>query len=195
MLSSASPQPDSPSDEGAAWVNRVQEHFDELGRLARSAIWGATQAKLDPDDLVQETLLVAFAHRHQYRGHTPAEFRGWLRRVLASRLSHAIRHFHQTQARANDVPLGDLSVPGSGTSPSRGAARREVVAGVRDALARLPDDYRLVLVLREQQGLSFAEIADRLSRSENAVRKLWPRALVALRQLVAADDHPAHPGR
>lgn len=184
-----------PPDEETAWENRVREHFDELGRLARGAIWGATRAKLDPDDLVQDTLLVAYARRHQFRGHTPAEFRGWLRRILASRLSHAIRHFHQTRARADDVPLGDLSVTGSGTSPSRGAARREVVAGVRDALTRLPDDYRLVLVLREQHGLSFAEIADRLSRSENAVRKLWPRALVALRQLVAADDHPAHPGR
>ena len=189
MLSQESPQPDSP-DEERAWGNRVREHLEELGRLARGAIWGATRAKLDPDDLVQDTLLTAFAHRHQYRGHTPAEFRAWLRRILASRLSHALRRFHQTQARANDVPLGDLSVPGSGTSPSRGAAREEAVAGVRDALARLPDDYRLVLVLREQQGLSFAEIAARLSRSENAVRKLWPRALVALRQLVATDDAP-----
>ena len=50
-----------------------------------------------------------------------------------------------------------------------------------DVLAALPDDYREVIILRNLEGLSHAEIAQRLNRSPGAVRMLWVRALAALR--------------
>ena len=51
-----------------------------------------------------------------------------------------------------------------------------------DALARLPADYREVFVLRSLEHVPIEQIAGRLGRSVNAVRKLWARALLALRQ-------------
>ena len=53
-----------------------------------------------------------------------------------------------------------------------------------DALARLPEDYREVIVLRHLQGLPFAEVAHRMERSVDSVEKLWIRALARLRHLL-----------
>jgi RNA polymerase sigma-70 factor (ECF subfamily) len=52
-----------------------------------------------------------------------------------------------------------------------------------DALARLPDEYREVVVLRHLEELSFPEVAERMKRSVDSVQKLWVRALARLRQL------------
>ncbi len=46
-----------------------------------------------------------------------------------------------------------------------------------DQLARLPPQYRDVIVLRNLQGLSFEEVADRMDRKPGAVRMLWLRAI------------------
>ena len=47
---------------------------------------------------------------------------------------------------------------------------------------RLPDDYRQVLVFRYQDQLAFVDIARRMNRSDNAVRKLWARAVQSLQE-------------
>ena len=57
-----------------------------------------------------------------------------------------------------------------------------------DHLARLSADYREVIVLRNLQGLPFAEVAHRMGRSAGAVRVLWVRAVDQLRQHLEAED-------
>jgi RNA polymerase sigma-70 factor (ECF subfamily) len=68
-----------------------------------------------------------------------------------------------------------------GSSPSGQAARREQAVLLADALDRLPEHYREVIVLRHLEGLPFAEVARRLGRSEDGVQKIWVRALAGLR--------------
>ncbi len=58
----------------------------------------------------------------------------------------------------------------------------EQAVKVRRALETLPEDYRQVIVWRYQEERSFAEIAERMGRTENAVRKLWFRAIERLEQ-------------
>jgi RNA polymerase sigma-70 factor (ECF subfamily) len=70
----------------------------------------------------------------------------------------------------------------SGTSPSEGAVRHEWERKLADALGRLPDDYREVILLRNVEGLSHDRVAQRMGRSVGAVRMLWVRALASLRQ-------------
>jgi RNA polymerase sigma-70 factor (ECF subfamily) len=53
-----------------------------------------------------------------------------------------------------------------------------------EALGRLPEDYREVIVLRHLESLTFREVAQRMNRSENSVQKLWVRALALLRRLL-----------
>jgi len=55
-------------------------------------------------------------------------------------------------------------------------------SAVEAALERLPEDYRRVVLMRYREGRSFADIAVSMARSENAVRKLWFRAVERLQQ-------------
>jgi RNA polymerase sigma-70 factor (ECF subfamily) len=154
------------------------------------------RARANPSDLVQETFLQACRHFDQFRGQTPQELLGWLRRILAHTLARLVEQ--QLQAQKRDVrrevslewcpPGGEGAAPlrarlvSPGSSPSTQAQRRETSEQVANQLARLPAAYRDVLVLRNLEGLAFDEVARRMGRSPGAVRVLWLRALDQLRQ-------------
>jgi RNA polymerase sigma-70 factor (ECF subfamily) len=70
------------------------------------------------------------------------------------------------------------------SSPSAHAVRREQSVLLADALQTLPPDYREVFVLRILEHVPVEEIARRMGRSVNAVRKLWTRAMLALERAV-----------
>jgi RNA polymerase sigma-70 factor (ECF subfamily) len=74
------------------------------------------------------------------------------------------------------------------SSPSTRAIRREQAVLLADALEKLPADYREVFVLRILERVPVEEIAPRMGRSVNAVRKLWTRAMLALER--ALEDPP-----
>jgi RNA polymerase sigma-70 factor (ECF subfamily) len=73
-----------------------------------------------------------------------------------------------------------------GQSPSAPARERERAVAIADLLAQLRPDYRDVIVLRNLQGLSFEEVAERMQRKPGAVRMLWLRAIDKFRQLYEA---------
>jgi RNA polymerase sigma-70 factor (ECF subfamily) len=66
------------------------------------------------------------------------------------------------------------------SSPSSHANRREQAVLLADALEALPADYREVFALRMLEHVPIEQVAARMGRSVNAVRKLWTRAMVAL---------------
>jgi RNA polymerase sigma-70 factor (ECF subfamily) len=68
------------------------------------------------------------------------------------------------------------------SSPSQQAARREQAVLLADALERLPEDYREVIILHHMEELSLPEVARRMGRTEHSVEKLWARALARLRR-------------
>ena len=88
----------------------------------------------------------------------------------------------QTGARvATAIVLGGAALVAAGSSPSQHAARREQALLLAEGLERLPEDYREVLILRHLEGLTFPEVAARMGRTVMSVKKLWARALPALR--------------
>jgi RNA polymerase sigma-70 factor (ECF subfamily) len=161
--------------------------------LARVQISKRLQAKIDASDMVQEAFLGAYRDFPQFRGQTEPEFLGWLRQILASLLANQVRHYQGTQRR--DIRLErqlaldlDQSSHALGrdliavqSSPSHQAMCREQSVILADALARLPADWREVLILRHLEGLTFPEIATRLDLTIDVVKKLWPKALAGLR--------------
>ena len=165
-----------------------------LRLLARVQLESRFAAKFDASDVVQQTLLEAVRAFPQFRGSTEAELTAWLRRILAHALAHEVRRYHGAQKRdvtlevSLDAALAQSSqrlgamLAESGPSPSQQVAQRELDVLLAEVLARLPDNYREVLILRHLEGLSHDEIALRMNRTAGAVRMLWTRALVALRQ-------------
>jgi RNA polymerase sigma-70 factor (ECF subfamily) len=167
-----------------------------LGVLARVQIGRRLQGKVDPSDVVQEAFLGACRDFPQFRGKTSKEFLAWLRGILASLLANLVRHYQGTQRR--DVRLErqlileldqssqalDRGLVTSQSSPSQQAVRREQSVLLSEALGKLPEEWRELLILRHLEGLSFPEVARRLDRSVDSVKKQWPRALAGLRRLL-----------
>ncbi|MBY0528475.1 MAG: sigma-70 family RNA polymerase sigma factor [Gemmataceae bacterium] len=170
--------------------------------LAHTEVGQRLRAKFDASDVVQQTLLEACRAFPRFRGQSEEELLAWLRQILAHALGHEIRRYQGTQQRdlgrevsleaslaRSSQRLGDaFAAPGS--SPSGQAARHEQEVQIADVLARLPDEYREVIVLRNLEGLSHEEVARRMERSVGAVRMLWVRALARLRQLVLETHKP-----
>jgi RNA polymerase sigma-70 factor (ECF subfamily) len=164
--------------------------------LARLHHHDRVQGKFDASDVVQQTLLEACRALPQFRGQTEAELLAWLRQVLAHVLAHELRRYQGTRQRdvgreisldqalaQSSQRLADL-LAASGPTPSQQAVRHEQELLLADVLARLPDDYREVIVLRNLEGLTHEEIARRMDRSVGAVRMLWVRALARVREEV-----------
>jgi RNA polymerase sigma-70 factor (ECF subfamily) len=164
--------------------------------LARVQIGRRLQGKVDASDVVQEAFLGASRDFPRFRGTTEQEFLGWLRQVLASVLANLVRHYQGTQRR--DVRLErqlaveleqsshalDRNLVAEQSSPSQQAIRREQSVLLAEALGRLPEEWRELLILRHLEGLSFPDVARRLGRTVDSVKKQWPRALVSLRRLL-----------
>ena len=146
------------------------------------------QARLDESDFVQDALLEAHRSFVSFRGTTVAELAAWLRQVAIRTTGRTIRGFAGTGKRDLDCerPGGDAldGLPASpAESPSDLAIRHEEAASLAAALSLLPDDMQQVLLGRHLDGLSHAELARALGRSEAAVRMLYLRALRRLREL------------
>jgi RNA polymerase sigma-70 factor (ECF subfamily) len=168
--------------------------------LARVQIGRRLQGKVDESDMVQEAFLGAHRDFPQFRGTTEKEFLGWLRQILASLLANLVRHYQGTQRR--DVRLErqlaleldqssqalDRGLVAAQSSPSQQAIRREQSVLLAEALGRLPPDSRELLILRHLEGLSFPEVARRLGRTIDSVKKQWPRALASLRRLMGEGE-------
>jgi RNA polymerase sigma-70 factor (ECF subfamily) len=152
------------------------------------------RGKFDPSDIVQQTLLEAVRAWPQFRGRTEAELAAWLRQILARVLTHEARHYLDARRRdlAREVSLEQALAESSdrlgeaalatGTSPSQHAIRHEQELRLAEALSRLPDDYREVILLRNVESLPHDAVARRMERSVGSVRMLWLRALACLRQ-------------
>jgi RNA polymerase sigma-70 factor (ECF subfamily) len=186
--------------DGSAVGRLLELYRNYLALLARLQIGRRLRGKVDDFDLVQETFLKAHRDFAEFRGETESEFVAWLRRILAWTLANHVRHYLGTRRRdvrlerdlageldQSSQALGGELVAAPHSSPSERAARREQAVLLADALARLPADYREVIVLRHLEGLSFPEAAGRMGRSTEAVKKLWARAVAQLRRTLGGE--------
>jgi RNA polymerase sigma-70 factor (ECF subfamily) len=201
-MSATIPDPDdllrqAQAGDASALGLLMELYRDYLDLLARVQIGRRLQGKVDSLDLVQETFLAAHRAFAQFRGRTEAELAAWLRQILASQLAQQVRRFCGAQRRdvrlerelAEELDHSSRCLEGgrlaaADSSPSQQAARREQAVLLADALARLPEDYREVIVLHQLQDLNFPEVARQMGRTINSVKNLWLRALTRLRRLL-----------
>jgi RNA polymerase sigma-70 factor (ECF subfamily) len=162
-----------------------------LCRLARERFPARLRGKLDPSDVVQQTLLEAHARRDRRRGGTDGEHAAWLRLMLLHNLADAGRRFRQAGRdldRERPLPAGS-SPPAGGpgevaakqSSPSQKAQQAELAGRLAEALAGLPEAQRQAVLLHYWQGASLAEIAREMGRTPAAAAGLLKRGLKQLR--------------
>jgi RNA polymerase sigma-70 factor (ECF subfamily) len=124
------------------------------------------------DDVAQETFVRAWEKLGSFR--PEGNWRGWICRIASNLTIDALR---RQQPR---VDIAALSLPASGQGPESHVLRDERTAAVRSAILRLPVHARVALVLREYEGMTYAEIAEALdiplgtvkSRLNDARRRL-----------------------
>jgi RNA polymerase sigma-70 factor (ECF subfamily) len=174
-------------------LGRALEHFrDYLLAIANRQLDPALRAKGGASDIVQETFLEAQRDFAQFTGSTAVELKAWLARLMMNNAANFARHYKATDKRqvarevglpapTPTVPEGS-SLPGRAETPSVEMMAGEQTEALQKAIARLPEDYRQVITWRIQEDREFAEIAQMMGRSENAVRKLWFRAIEQLQQ-------------
>jgi RNA polymerase sigma-70 factor (ECF subfamily) len=168
--------------------------------LARHQLGRQAQGKLEPSDVVQQTLLEAHRKREQFRGSTDAERAAWLRQMLAFNLADALRHLGRGKRDAarersleqeleqSSIQLGSW-LAAEQASPSEHAVGHEEAVRVAGALAGLPEANREAVVLRYYEGLSLDEISVRLGRTPAAVAGLLKRGLKQLREALRRENH------
>lgn len=176
----------------------IERYRAYLKLLAEVQLDHKLQAKVDASDVVQHTFLEAFRDFAQFRGASEAELTAWLRQILSRNLAEEFRRYKGTKRRdvrlersldqelnASSLAL-ERGLVAEGTSPSQQAVRRENAVVLADALSKLPEDYRRVILLRHIKNIPLSEVALAMGRTNDAVRHLWLRALAKLRTELGA---------
>jgi RNA polymerase sigma-70 factor (ECF subfamily) len=165
-------------DAAAFW--QLAEGYRPYLRTVATRVLGG-QLPSDASDVISHSLSVAFERLAQFQDRHAAVFLGWLAAIVRNEALKALRHVGRKQPLPADSGGGEqLAADQSG--PETRAARREQAARLLAAIHRLPEDYRTVIELRNLKELPFAEVAQRMARSPEAVRKLWTRAMDRLRE-------------
>ncbi len=189
--------------DGAARSQLLDRHRGRLRRMVAVRLDPRLAARVDPSDVVQETLAEAHRRLDDYLAARPVPFYPWLRQLAQDRLTDLHRRHVRAARRAvgREEPTGPalsddsvaelthrLAAPAPG--PSEAAHRREQAALLRAALARLPDTDREVLILRHLELLAPREIADVLGVSQAVVYTRHLRALRRLRSALGEEGRP-----
>jgi RNA polymerase sigma-70 factor, ECF subfamily len=138
---------------------------------------------VDSRDILQATLLKSFQHLEQFNGADGRSLLAWLTRIAENEIrDQADRQGRQRRDKAKESPLDPVEA--QIRDRMRSAVSQLIVdeetSRLERAIAGLDETHREAIVLRKFEELSYAEMAVRLGRSEDACRMLVARAMVAL---------------
>jgi RNA polymerase sigma-70 factor (ECF subfamily) len=132
----------------------------------------------DPDlawDVAQEAFVRVHGHLAAFEG--KSSFSTWLYRIATHLSIDAVRRERHAQKddldEVNEAHLAEggagILATALGNDPAENALRRELAGKIQEALATLPEKHRTILVLREVEGLSYEELAERLAIHKGTV--------------------------
>jgi RNA polymerase sigma-70 factor (ECF subfamily) len=191
--------------DAAARGRLFELYRNYLTAIAEAELTNALRPKAGASDVVQDTLLEAHNFFARFEGEEGDGFRAWLRGILMNKLAQVHAHYHDVQKRQVDreQPLeqsGDTGqlldgLVAADPTPSGQVVRDEEEQLLHNVLAQLPEPVRQVILWRNWEGQTFAEIGRRLGRSEDAARMFFTRALETLAERLGAPDAERRPNR
>jgi len=146
-------------------------------------IYQRTGNHSDAEDLTARTFLKAFANlkRYVFRG---APFSAWLYRIA----HNAVANWHRDRDRHRMVSLDALAAYDRDEHKLEDVTQaREDKRALLDAIRRLPAERQQLLILKFSEGLTNAEIGQIMGRTEGAIKSLYHRTLLALREELQKD--------
>lgn len=162
----------------------VKQHNRRLYRIARGILRDDTEA----EDAVQETYLKAFSHLDEFRGE--ANIGTWLCRIVMNEALGRVRTRRPMVDwnKMDEIGTGNeiirLHADRSRPDPERAAAQRQIQRLLEQAIDRLPEDFRMVLVARVVEEMSVEETAALLNIRTETVKTRLHRARRLLKNAV-----------
>lgn len=154
-------------------------------RLFRAA-WGILRSHSDAEDVVQDAYMKAFTSLEKYTG--KSSLSTWLTRIV---INSAIDKKRRENKRRSYLLEQDITIIDKhrtpitnekNTSPESILIRSEISESLKEAVSELPDDYRLVFILRDVEEMSIRETADVLEIKQATVKSRLFRARKILRK-------------
>ena len=178
------------SDEGLVrrFVEGDETAFDEIVRAHRGEIYRVARRILgsheDADEAAQEALVRAWRSLDGFRG--DSSIRTWLVRIAVNVARTMLRR------RGPETTVDELpAVADGGSGADQRIDRARVRAGVRQAVAALPERQREVVVLKVFSAMTYREVAEVMGISEGAAKAHLHQAVANLRKIMASAT-PGH---
>lgn len=172
----------------AALNQLCRVYSERVRRIIRFRLNQNLRSKLDSVDVVQDVLIQAVGGLQSFTYRKEGDFLRWLSRIAENKLRDIFDEFHADkrdirkeipfkEQRRNAIgAIGPMGI----TTPSVIMFKKEALDRLEKALDELKPEYKEVVVLKRIEGLSYAEIAEKLGKSTEAVGMLLSRAITAL---------------
>ena len=165
----------------------VERHRDHVYALALRM----TRSEADAAEITQDTFLAAYEHLKSFRG--DAAFRSWLHRIAANNALMRLRHRKVAASAQEELQGPEFNERGTWTEYPQGdwsrradqrALDAELGRAIQEAVDKLPEPYREVVILKDLDDRSYEEIAEITGDSVAAIKSRLHRARLALRDAI-----------
>jgi len=165
---------------------------ERVRRIIRFRLDRKLRPKLDSADVVQDALIMALGGLKDFTYRSEGDFLRWLSRIAENKLHDIFDKFHtdkrdirkeipfNKEGASTEGGFSGAASPIGTTTPSVIMRKKEALDRLETALDELKDEYKEIIVLKKIDGLSYAEIAEKLGKSPEAVGMLLSRAMAAL---------------
>jgi RNA polymerase sigma-70 factor (ECF subfamily) len=172
------------SDTEETLVRRARRDADAFGELYEryvdriyNYIFYRVGDSAEAEDLTARVFYRALGHIHEYQTRG-APFAAWLYRIA----HNLVANWYRDRSRRKNVRLDDVAMlTERGAGPHQCAEQNEETQTLLRAIRKLPAERQQLLILKFGDELSNEEIARMMGRSEGAIKSLYHRTLIALR--------------